>query len=132
MTKGEAFHISTTIVSDDDFQQQTTLDIDLTVIPFFCSADSFAQQTVTHILQNERVHVCLKPVSNEVKMSNLDMTLKGANDFVCQPIEFGATTWEAGVITDVQEDSASDVVRADLFPVASLFADETTSMTNEG
>jgi len=60
------------------------------------------------------------------------MKLIGEDNFVYQPIEFGTTSWEADAITEVVADTASDVVRADLFPVASLFAEEQTSMKIEG
>jgi len=90
-----------------------------------CQCHDFSVQCVTEptpIKQNEVFAVCITPSSNDVHISNLDMTITGDNGFSYSPVSYGETTYAANApISQVLEYQAMNVVMVKTLLVGGFF-----------
>jgi len=90
-----------------------------------CQCHDFSVQCVTEptpIKQNEVFAVCITPSSNDVHISNLDMTISGDNGFSYSPVSYGETTYAANApISQVLEYQAMNVVMVKTLLVGGFF-----------
>jgi len=90
-----------------------------------CQCHDFSVQCITEptpIKQNEVFAVCITPSSNDVHISNLDMTISGDNGFSYSPVSYGETTYAANApISQVLEYQAMNVVMIKTLLVGGFF-----------
>ena len=85
------------------------------------------------IPQNTDLVVCLKPVKEDLRITNFAMQVVNQdNTFEYNPVSYGATTWQTNSLTDVETDPNSSTVMVITPIVAPLYDGQVNILTIRG